>query len=223
MNDPTLPIHPRTGLHAIGITGDRPVWPVIGGAEDDSPADAPEADDTEDTPGDDKTGEDPKSKPEPFDPERHAADLRKKNAENLKLRKQLKDLEPLAKKAKELEDANKSETERLTERSTSAETRATKAETDYRRLNIALDKAPDGMSKKQVRSIAARLHGETDEELEADAEELFSMFGGDGEKKDPPPVKGRPREEFRGGADDPAEEPEETDPAKLADLVPRRR
>lgn len=30
-----LPVHPITGLTALAVLGDRPVWPVIGGAPDD--------------------------------------------------------------------------------------------------------------------------------------------------------------------------------------------
>lgn len=33
-----LPTHPRTGLLALGIVGGRPVWPVLGAAEDDGAA-----------------------------------------------------------------------------------------------------------------------------------------------------------------------------------------
>lgn len=33
-----LPIHPRTGLRAVGIVNGRPVWPIMGGSE---PAPAP--------------------------------------------------------------------------------------------------------------------------------------------------------------------------------------
>jgi hypothetical protein len=29
----TLPTHPRTGLHAVGIVKGRPVWPILGGEE----------------------------------------------------------------------------------------------------------------------------------------------------------------------------------------------
>jgi len=40
-----LPVHPRTGLRAVGVVGGHPVWPVLGAAEDPptdpSPADPP--------------------------------------------------------------------------------------------------------------------------------------------------------------------------------------
>ena len=34
MSDNTLPIHPVTGLRAIGLTKRGPIWPVLGGSED---------------------------------------------------------------------------------------------------------------------------------------------------------------------------------------------
>jgi hypothetical protein len=67
------------------------------------------------------------SQDEPFDAERAKKAINKKNAENKSLRDRLKELEPLAKKAKELEDAQKSDTERLNEQLTAAEERAAKA------------------------------------------------------------------------------------------------
>jgi hypothetical protein len=52
-----LPIHPYTGLRAIGIGKRGPIWPVMGGAEDgdaDQDADdSDESDDSEDDSGDD--------------------------------------------------------------------------------------------------------------------------------------------------------------------------
>jgi hypothetical protein len=34
MSDNTLPIHPLTGMQAIGFTRKGPIWPVLGGSED---------------------------------------------------------------------------------------------------------------------------------------------------------------------------------------------
>jgi len=33
-----LPVHPRTGLHALGIVGGNPVWPILGGDDSDDAA-----------------------------------------------------------------------------------------------------------------------------------------------------------------------------------------
>lgn len=112
-------------------------------------------------------------------------------------------------KVKTFEDSTKSDTDKLGERATSAEKRATEAERLAARLSVALDK---GLTKTQ----AKRLVGETEEELAADADELLKDFQGD-DGQEPPR---RPRERLRPGAA-PAAEPEESDPAKLAEEVPR--
>lgn len=41
MFDPALPIHPRTGLRALGMSRRGPIWPILGAAEDaaDTPGD----------------------------------------------------------------------------------------------------------------------------------------------------------------------------------------
>lgn len=83
----------------------------------------------------------------------------------------LKELEPLAAKAKKLEEASKTESEKLTERATAAEKRAVEAESRALRLEVATAK---GLTPAQ----AKRLVGSTKEELEADADELLSSFGG---------------------------------------------
>lgn len=150
-------------------------------------------------------------KKDEFDEGRAKAKIAKANKEAQNLRARLKELEPLAAKAKELEDANKTEAEKLSERATSAEDRAGKVEGELMRLRIAMRK---GLTEKQ----ASRLVGTTEEELEADADELLESFGG--EKKPTPKVAGKPKESLRGGAD-PEEEPEETDPRKLAALIRR--
>lgn len=119
-------------------------------------------------------------------------------------------------KLKELEDRDKSDGEKLTERITAAEQRAAEAEARAMRLEVGASK---GLSPAQVK----RLVGTTKEELEADADELLADFapatGGADDTK--PTPDGRPKERLRGGGD-PTEEPEETDPRKLADLIARR-
>lgn len=148
-----------------------------------------------------------------FDAERAKAKIAKANQEAAGLRKRLKELEPLATKAKELEDAQKSESERLTERLTGAEARAKTAEFDLMRLRVGLEK---GLTPKQ----AGRLVGSTKEELEADADDLLADFAP--KKDDKPRVPTKPREKPRGGGD-PDTDPTPTDPRKLAAAIPRSR
>lgn len=89
------------------------------------------------------------------------------------LEARLKELEPLAAKAKKLEDASKSEAEKLNEKLTAAEKRAADAEQKALRMEVATAK---GLTQAQ----AKRLVGATKEELEADADELLASFGGTG-------------------------------------------
>lgn len=155
---------------------------------------------------------------EQFDEERAKSDLSKKNRENANLRARLKELKPLADKAKELEDAQKSESEKLTEAKTSAEKKALEAGQEAMRLRVALKK---GLTETQ----AKRLVGESEEELEQDADELLDSFKPKEddetlEDESTKPKPSRPRERLKSGTA-PSAEPDETDPAKLAAAVSR--
>lgn len=228
MRSTILPTHPRTGHRAVGWrkprhgeVGQQPIWPIAGGAPDDPPADPPA--DPADPPADpDSRPKDPDPAATPWgDPEAAKAEIEKLRRENASWRTKYREAEPLVQKAKELEDASKSETEKLNERLTSSESRATTAEAASLRLEVALDKAPEGMPLAQLRKLAKRLSGSTREELEADAEELFADFvpADPGNGGRPPSQK--PTARLRGGGD-PTEGPDETDPHKLAALIPRR-
>jgi hypothetical protein len=126
---------------------------------------------------------------------------------------------------KKYEDANKSESERLQEERDSHKTRAEKAEAALKRREIAEQLAPDHATVKQISQVAKRMSGEDDDALEADAKELFDLLAPAPEPTESKPgtkTPARPKERLKGGAD-PDEEPEETDPRKLAALLPRRR
>lgn len=131
-------------------------------------------------------------------------------------RTKVKELEPLAQKAKELEDASKSDSQKLSEERDALKSKVAPLELENARLRVALDK---GLSASQAR----RLVGNTEEELAADADELLKDLGkGDGDGGGRTPPSRKPTEKLRpagGGGDD---EPEETDPRKLADSIPRR-
>lgn len=91
------------------------------------------------------------------------------------LERRLKELEPLAARARELEDAQKSELEKLTESLQTVKRDLEGATLDRLRLDVALDSAPAGMDMGTVRTLADRLRGSTREELEADAKALFDL------------------------------------------------
>jgi membrane protein involved in colicin uptake len=119
-----------------------------------------------------------------------------------------------AKRLKELEDAAKSELQKATDGKASADRQAAEQRAEAMRLRVALRK---GLTETQ----AKRLVGESEEELEADADELLASFTQTkGSAADGGGKPTRPKERLRPGASS-DEEPEETDPRKLAAAVPR--
>jgi TolA-binding protein len=119
--------------------------------------------------------------------------------------KQLKDIQA---QVKQLEDADKSESERLTERLAEAEKRATAAEGRADRFEVALEKGLD-MTR------AKRLTGSTREELEADADELHTWQAGSNEG----PAPSKPTEALTGGGDPTEDAP--VDIRQVVDAIPR--
>lgn len=117
-----------------------------------------------------------------------------------------------ARRLAEIEQSGKSEQERLAEARQSAEERAASAEREAARLRVALRR---GLNEAQ----AKRLVGDTEEELEADAEELLATFTPAHPESDTD-LPSRPRERLRPGAR-PEVTPDETDPEKLAEAIPR--
>jgi hypothetical protein len=101
----------------------------------------------------------------------------------------------------------------LEERATNAERTAQSAQREAARLRVALKK---NLTETQAR----RLVGDTEEELEADADELLASFKND-DDGDREPLR-RPRERLRPGSRTSSDsDDDENDPAKLAALVPR--
>lgn len=132
-------------------------------------------------------------------------------------------------------DKNKTQLDKVSEQLAALTERAEKAEVAKLRSDVIA-------AKKIPPSLAKRLQGKTEEELNADADELLSDWkaaggrvdgdeGGNSEQdgdegKAPPAARpaartGRPREDLRSGAPTTAREPEETNPLKLAALIPR--
>lgn len=117
---------------------------------------------------------------------------------------------------KKAESESKSEAEKLAERVKAAEDAAAAiaqkleaAEQKALRMEVA---AAKGLSEAQ----ASRLVGSTREELEADADALIEAFkpAGDGPRQ-------QPAVNLKPGTNNPDEPVVETNPAKLADLIPR--
>lgn len=100
----------------------------------------------------------------------------RKHEQRANSRSDYDDVKKKAEKYDEIEQANKSELEKANEKATGAEQRADTAELSKLKLDVALEKAPDGMSPKDVRDWAQRLTGTTREELQSDAEAMFSRI-----------------------------------------------
>lgn len=121
----------------------------------------------------------------------------------------------LRKEKADREEAEKTDEQKREDAKAAAEKTATEAQREAIRLRVALRKGLDETQSK-------RLVGETEEELEKDADDLVASFknedeGGNEGGQEP---RRRPQERVRPGAV-PSSEPEETDPKKLADAVPR--
>jgi hypothetical protein len=168
------------------------------------------------------------------------AQVREKLAEALA---EYGDLDELRNKAAE-HDKSKGKIDQVLEKLTAAETRASSAEAANLRRDVADEL---GLSARQAR----RLTGKTRDELLADGREMIEDMGikpksgsaeigktgeveeGSEEAEEeaeeestvrrPPPVRTRrPQENLRPGAPRTDSKPEETDPLKLAALIPRR-
>lgn len=126
-------------------------------SEDTAPQDAPAAPD-----GDDKAQDD-------LSPEALRKALEKARKEAAGYRTKVRELEPLASKAKELEDAGRTELEKLTARAETAERERGELQGRALRLEVAFEK---GLTPAQ----AKRLVGGSREELEADADEILRDF-----------------------------------------------
>lgn len=126
------------------------------------------------------------------------------------------DLKAKAARFAELEEKDKTESQKLADTNRVLEDRARKAEIDLCRYRVAMRK---GLTETQAR----RLVGSSEEELETDADDLVAAFKSSEPEPAPPapaPGTGRPKEKLRPGTV-PDAEPEETDPAKLAAAIPR--
>lgn len=157
-----------------------------------------------------ETGTPPPAKPAEPAPQDWQAEAEKWKELSRKNEAQAKSNADAAKKLAAIEDANKTETQKLSEERDSHRSRAEQAESIASKWEVGLEK---GLTKSQ----AKRLVGSTREELEADADEMIAELGGTPDK--PGPAR-RPTERLRGGGA-PEADPEETDPRKLAAKIPR--
>lgn len=119
-----------------------------------------------------------------------------------------------ATRLKELEDSQKSELQKLTESKEATDKELSAARLELARTRVALRK---GLTEAQ----AKRLIGETEEDLEKDADELLATFSQKEDDADKGSSSRTPRERMPRSGSSSSKEPEETDPIKLAAAVPR--
>lgn len=86
------------------------------------------------------------------------------------------DLRAKATKLDELEDAKKSDEQKLLERIEAAEKRVTEAESRAQKSDLQLMRARVGAAKGLSPALAARLAGTTEEEITADADDLLASM-----------------------------------------------
>ena len=95
--------------------------------------------------------------------------LEKANREAASLRGRLRETEPLARRARELEEATKTDVQRLTEAQEAAERRAAQAEGALLRMRVAA-------ARNLPTELADRLRGDTEDELLEDADRVLALL-----------------------------------------------
>jgi hypothetical protein len=192
--------------------------PKTGEERDETPEEiaAREAAEAEGAEGDDENDEPSKPAERAEYWKKRSRDWEKKSRENwrtvLTLRTRVKELEPQAKKLKEIEDQAKTDGQKAEEARKAAEGETAKATSELLKLRVAMRK---GLTEAQTK----RLVGTTEEELEADADELLESFGGSTE--DRTTITRLPKEKLKPGARNTEREPK-IDPKKVVDEVMAR-
>lgn len=162
---------------------------------------------------DDPTEEEPATGDEPNEDTDGAEDLgdagkKALDRERKARRDAEKQLSDLQTRLKEIEDKDKGEVEKLREENAQLEKDLADVRAQKLRLEVAAEK---GVKPRW-------LTGSTREEIEQAADEYLEDHP-PAEGATPPPSR-RPNPDLKGGTD-PNDEPSETDPAKLAESVPR--
>jgi hypothetical protein len=123
--------------------------------------------------------------------EQHLEHVRKMRSENYKLRAKLKELEPLAKRAQEADEAAKSKEQKAEERALAAEAREKETLERYTRMEVAVQY---GIPPDDIEFIGSG----TREEMDSRAQRIAAKNAA-ASKAQPPPTD-RPVESLRPGA-----------------------
>lgn len=167
---------------------------------------------TDETPADAPQEGQPEQQEEAFDAERAKAKIAKANAEAKSLRERLRKAEEAEAKLAEIENANKSETEKMQERLKAAEDALEKANRESMRAKVAAD-------KKLPPALADRLRGDSIEEMEADADTLLADLQQQYVAKSAP----APSETGAGVTGKPAQDVASMSPAEMVKATRERR
>lgn len=121
--------------------------------------------------------------------------LHKANEEAKKFRLRAKENEDAAKRLAEIEESQKTETQKLTDKLNEATRQTGETALENARLRVALR---HGLTEDQAR----RLIGSSEDELDADAEQLKASLGLTNTEETPstPSLPQRPREQLRSGS-----------------------
>lgn len=193
--------------------------PKTGEERDETPEEiaAREAEEAETTENDDENNEPSKPAERAEYWKKRSRDWEKKSRENwrtvLTLRTRIKnELEPAAKKLKEIEDKAKTDGQKAEDARKEAEGKVAATTGELLKLRVAMRK---GLTEAQTK----RLVGTTEEELEADADDLLETFGET--KSSGSTVERLPKEKLKPGARNTNQEPK-IDPKKIVDEVMAR-
>lgn len=197
-----MPIHPITGLHAIGFTRRGPIWPVMGGSPDGENNGGSNGGGTGNggadgngSGGNDNGGNGSSGAASGGDKALTQADVDRIVQSRLaqerdQVSKKYGNLDELAAakaRLEELENKGKPEVEQLQTKLTKAESRAAEAESgrvasDLKLLKFEVASQVEGFPISAV----SRLQGTTADEIKADAEKFLTEFGGTGQQQQGP-------------------------------------
>lgn len=174
----------------------------------------PKEADQQEPQGQEPQTQDDGNEPDTDSPPDYKAEAEKWKVMSRKHEAQAKQNADAARRLREMEDAEKTETQKLTDKVTAAEKRAAEAEAKAIRYEVATEL---GIRPRHMKYLA----GSTREDIEESAKGILDDFPETYGKSDTDASQPtRPKERLRSGAT-PDEEPDETDPRKLAAAVPR--
>lgn len=178
MSMSTLPVHPATGLQALGFGKRGPIWPVVGASEDPPNPEDP----TPDPDPDEPLGEGGKKA---LAAEREARSTAETLAKDLQ-----KQLDAANQKLDAAKSADQPEWQQKLDELQGKLDAEIEARTTAEKDKAAAQRVTYGIDKGLPKALATKLVGTTDEELDAEIEELLPLLGTPGPQ--PNPQQGNP-------------------------------